>query len=195
MKKLLIGLAAAAAVAIAPTAQANAYDPGYQLNWYEYAPLSSVTFTPACAPAGPTCDPRGPGSWFASSALLTNGSGVAVGQVHVRCDTTHSVARLDLGTVSTPFGTFPARDYYGDCLNSIFVGGEYIIAKGNINETGLERYEPQTTKVVAVSPGFRSPVDLLESQAYLKVQQVAFPDRFELSILTPYTADGQIPGY
>lgn len=116
---------------------------------------TSVQFIPASG-----ADPRGAGSRFISKGdLLQNG--VKVGVVDVDCITTRQVA----------------GDYYGFCRETLVITGKgSIYAEGEINESALERFVPQTIPVKASSGVFGN------RTGTLKIQQVVFPTEFVLTV-------------
>ncbi|NUR29784.1 MAG: hypothetical protein HOV83_28705 [Catenulispora sp.] len=152
MRKLLIAAAAAcAAIALASTpASATTV-------YYETVGPNDVTFIPACVPgpSNPTCDPRGAGSVFISVGTLSyTQGGSPVGSINTKCTTTHKVG----------------NDYYGLCEETLHRPGGDITAVGEINESGLERYEPQHLSI-AGPPG-----------GTLTVLQVVYPNVFKLTV-------------
>jgi hypothetical protein len=116
---------------------------------------TSVTFLPASGP-----DPRGAGSVFISEGDLVQ-NGQRVGTVYVNCLTTRKVG----------------ADYYGYCRETLTVTGKgSIFAEGEINESALERFVPQT---IAVTGGAGAYAGRTGS---LRIQQVVFPTEFVLTV-------------
>lgn len=126
------------------------------LVYYETVAPQDVQFIPACTPGpqNPTCDPRGPGSVFISTGTLsTSPGGPSVGSVFTKCTTTRKVG----------------ADYYGFCVDVLKTPHGQFTAVGEINETGLERYEAQRLKLVG-------------AYGSLTVQQVVYPNVFRLTV-------------
>lgn len=154
MRKFLLLLVAALGLAVLPATAASA---GSTLVYYEKVGADDVVFVPACTPGpqNPTCDPRGPGSWFSSVGDLSRTQGgTKIGTVTVFCLTTRKVG----------------ADYYGHCTEVLYTPEGIFEARGEINETGLERFEPQRLALVKPGPGT------------LTVQQIVFPDEFRLTV-------------
>lgn len=116
---------------------------------------TSVQFVPASG-----ADPRGAGSRFISTGdLLQNGQ--KVGVVTVDCLTTRKTG----------------GDYYGFCRETLAIPGQgSIYAEGEINESALERFVPQTIPVKSSSGVFGN------RKGTLKIQQVVFPTEFVLTV-------------
>jgi hypothetical protein len=126
------------------------------LVYYETVAPEDVQFIPACVPGpeNPACDPRGPGSVLISTGTLSaTQGGPAVGSVYTKCTTTRKVG----------------ADYYGFCLVVLTTPQGKFIAVGEINETGLERYEPQRLTLVG-------------ARGTLTVQQIVYPNVFRLTV-------------
>ncbi|MBA2890147.1 hypothetical protein [Nonomuraea soli] len=154
MRKLLAALAVSAAALCLVTGPANAS--GSRV-YYETVAPGDVQFIPACIPGpnNPTCDPRGPGSVFTSVGSLSyTQGGAAIGSITTECTTTHKIG----------------NDYYGFCEDVLTTPQGTFTAVGSINETGLERYEPQTLSI-AGPPG-----------GTLTVQQIVYPNVFKLTV-------------
>lgn len=126
------------------------------LVYYETVAPQDVQFIPACIPGpeNPACDPRGPGSVLISTGTLSaTQGGPVIGSVHTRCTTTRKVG----------------ADYYGFCVVVLTTPQGKFIAVGEINETGLERYEAQQLTLVG-------------ARGSLTVQQVVYPNVFRLTV-------------
>lgn len=115
---------------------------------------TSVNFVPAIGEP----DPRGAGSVLFSTGDLYEGSDV-VGSVNVTCETTRVVD----------------GDYYGYCEQTLEVPGGALYARGEINETALERFEPQTIEIFAGAGIYA------DQSGTLEIQQIVFPDEFVLT--------------
>lgn len=150
----LAGLAVAVGVALVPATAASASTTRV---YFEKTPANGVVFVPACTPTpvNPTCDPRGPGSWFTSTSPLSyTRGGPQIGTVSVFCLTTRKTG----------------ADYYGNCTEVLYTPQGIVKAVGEINESGLERFEPQSLPVVDGGVGT------------LTVLQVTYPDEFKLTL-------------
>ncbi|WP_336213168.1 hypothetical protein [Nonomuraea sp. LPB2021202275-12-8] len=155
MRRFLIALAATLALfGLAPAGPAFAASSTEV--YYETVAEGDVSFIPACTPGpqNPTCDPRGPGSVLTSKGTLaaTQG-GPAVGSITTTCVTTRKVG----------------ADYYGACYDKLVTPSGTRIALGEINESGLERYEPQT-------------LCLTLPHGTLTIQQIVYPNVFKLTL-------------
>ncbi|MDX6742418.1 allene oxide cyclase barrel-like domain-containing protein [Actinocorallia sp. A-T 12471] len=156
MQKIGSVLVAAAAVTAALGFSATSASAGSRV-YYETVGEGDVEFIPACIPGpqNPGCDPRGAGSVFISWGDLSyTQGGAAVGTVRTECTTTHKVG----------------DDYWGFCQDDLVTPEGNFTAIGLINETGLERYEPQTL-FIAGPPG-----------GSLEVQQIVYPNVFKLTV-------------
>lgn len=147
-----IAVIAGALAVGAPSAMASS-----ALVYQEVVPATGTTFIPACTPGVGGCtDPRGPGSVLITQGnLLQNGS--QVGSVTVFCTTTSVVN----------------GDYYGYCEESLKVPGGAIFAHGTVDESAIERFQPQSIAIYA-APG-------LGSTGTLTIQQTVYPDQFQLT--------------
>jgi len=124
--------------------------------YYETVAEGDVEFIPACTPGpqDPACDPRGPGSVLISTGSLSyTQGGATVGSVRTTCITTRRVA----------------SDYYGVCVVTLTTPEGTFVAVGEINESGLERYEPQRLRLAG-------------ARGTLTVQQVVYPNVFRLTV-------------
>lgn len=115
---------------------------------------TSVRFVPAIGAP----DPRGPGSVLISEGTLSQ-DGEVVGTVYVQCYTTRVVD----------------GDYYGYCIQTLVVPGGALFASGEINESALERFVPQSIPIVAGAGVYGGATGTLE------IQQTRFPDEFRLT--------------
>lgn len=114
---------------------------------------TSVVFIPSSGP-----DPRGAGSVIISKGdLLQNGT--KVGTIDLTCTTTRKVG----------------ADYYGYCEETLTVPGGALFARGEINESALERFEPQTLAIYAGGGIYGGRIGTL------KIQQTTYPDKFTLT--------------
>lgn len=123
--------------------------------YYETVGDNEVTFIPAClpGPGNPTCDPRGAGSiLYSHGALAATQGGAKIGDVYTLCVTTRKVG----------------NDYYGFCTDVVVTPTGTVIATGEINESALERFVPQTLQVAGGGT--------------LTVQQVVYPNVFRLTV-------------
>jgi hypothetical protein len=84
-------------------------------------------------------------------SLARTQGGASVGSVSTYCTTTRKVG----------------ADYYGYCVDVLYTPEGVFEARGEINEAGLERYEPQSLPVVAPHRGS------------LTVQQIVYPNVVE----------------
>ena len=161
MRRHLAGLLAACAAAAAllvtaspASATTTTVRNATSTVYYETVPAADVIFVPACTPGptNPACDPRGPGSVLISRGdlSLTQG-GPSVGTVRTVCVTTFK----------------SGNDYYGWCVVTLTVDGRVITATGVINESALERFEPQRLKV---------------RDGTLTIEQVVYPNVFRLTL-------------
>jgi hypothetical protein len=126
------------------------------LTYYETVAPQDVQFIPACVPGpeNPACDPRGPGSVLISTGTLSaTQDGPVIGSVYTKCTTTRKVG----------------ADYYGFCLVVLTTPQGRFIGVGEINETGLERYEAQQLTLVG-------------ARGSLTVQQIVYPNVFRLTV-------------
>ncbi|GAA3191211.1 hypothetical protein ACFO1B_40765 [Dactylosporangium siamense] len=153
MRRFLLLLSTVVA-ALLVTGQAAHATGGSTTVYYETVADGDVTFIPACipGPGNPTCDPRGPGSVFISTgALSATQGGTGIGTVTTSCLTTFKYG----------------ADYYGFCTDTLYTAQGVVVATGEINESGLERFEPQTLNV---------------HRGTLTVQQVVYPKVFKLTL-------------
>lgn len=114
---------------------------------------TSVAFIPSNGP-----DPRGAGSVIISEGDLLQG-GSKVGTVYVYCTTTRQVG----------------ADYYGLCEETLSLPGGALFARGEINESALERFVPQTITITSGGGVYGG------ATGTLKIQQTTFPDKFTLT--------------
>ena len=124
------------------------------LVYYETVAPEDVVFIPACTPGptNPTCDPRGPGSVLITSGTLSyTQGGPAIGRVTTYCVTTFKYG----------------NDYFGRCTVTLYTPQGTFVATGEINESALERFVPQTLNV---------------HRGTLTVQQVVYPNVFRLTL-------------
>lgn len=153
MRRILVPLFVALALFGVVAAPASAAT-GRTYVYYETVAPGDVVFIPACVPgpANPTCDPRGPGSVFISSGTLSySQGGPAIGRITTKCTTTFKWG----------------NDYFGYCVDTLYTPQGTFVATGEINESALERYEPQTLNVY---------------RGTLTVQQVVYPNVFKLTL-------------
>lgn len=151
---VIAGIGVALGAVLLPASAASA---SQSLVYFEKVAPEDVIFVPACVPGpqNPTCDPRGPGSWFSSVGDLSRvQGGPAIGQVTVYCLTTRKVG----------------PDYFGLCTEVLYTPEGTFEARGEINESALERFVPQQMPLFNGGTGA------------LTVQQITYPDQFVLVV-------------
>lgn len=149
---LPLALAGAAAFAVPAAASASTGQV-----YYETVPANGVQFIPACIPGpnNPTCDPRGPGSILIDNGTLSaTQNGPAIGTISTTCTTTNKTG----------------GDYYAVCTDTLNLPSGQITAVGYLDESAIERFQPQTIPV-ASPPG-----------GGLTIQQVVYPNVFQLTL-------------
>jgi hypothetical protein len=153
MRRIVVLLVAALATLGVVASPASALT-GRTYVYYETVAPDDVVFIPACVPGptNPTCDPRGPGSVLISSGTLSyTQGGAAIGHVTTKCTTTFKYG----------------NDYFGYCVVTLYTPQGTFVATGEINESALERFVPQTLNV---------------HRGTLTVQQVVYPNVFKLTL-------------
>lgn len=154
MRKIALVLALCFAGALAAAMPASASTGQV---YYETVPADGVQFIPACipGPSNPTCDPRGPGSVLIDQGTLSyTQDGPAVGSISTKCTTTNKTG----------------GDYYAVCTDTLNTPQGTIVAVGYLNESAIERFQPQTIPV-ASPPG-----------GSLTILQVVYPNVFKLTL-------------
>ena len=153
MRKLALVLPLVAAGAIAAAVPAHASGQVY----FETVPSDGVQFIPACipGPSNPTCDPRGPGSVLIDNGTLSyTQGGATIGTIATKCTTTNVTN----------------GDYYGVCTDTLNTQSGTITAVGYLDESAIERFQPQTIPVSSPPGGG------------LTIQQVVYPNVFQLTL-------------
>lgn len=153
MRRILVLVFAALATLGVVVSPASATT-GRTYVYYETVAPEDVIFIPACTPGptNPTCDPRGPGSVLITSGTLSyTQGGPVIGRVTTKCTTTFKYG----------------NDYFGYCVVTLYTPQGIFTATGEINESALERFVPQTLNV---------------HRGTLTVQQVVYPNVFQLTL-------------
>lgn len=154
MRRFIFLLSALFAVLLVGAQPASASGTGTTLVYYETVAEGDVVFIPACTPGptNPTCDPRGPGSVLSSVGSLSyTPGGPQVGTVRTYCVTTFKYG----------------NDYFGRCIVTLYTPQGTFVATGEINESALERFVPQTLNV---------------NRGTLTIQQIVYPNVFKLTL-------------